>query len=412
MNFKNFKKKFKNLSDKKSLIIILLAFLLVFQFISLNKNFTSLNIQGKSTSSSLIEEIGQLKETHLRLGEDLNEVRSFLMLPTKNYQSIFEIGDDVSEDENQNELQLALFQYIDYLSNQKELEQKINKNIDLLYGLFNSEDFREFLAEKELTFTKIGSNENREWFSVNSEETGNIITYFLEKEDGELYLKTNKELSKINFANVSEIITEAKEFIKENFENLQNHNLKLEDKIAEINNIINTEKIQEVINNFEIKLTDSYEEDLKIYFSILNKEDEKIGEIILDISSLEIKLQDTKNPDLLTKPSNLETALIPFLEKLDTKTFLEKHIEESKKSLEKSLEDQGFQLLLRENNLEISSTPRQKNQRLFYDIFDKNENHISSIAFELTTGVVNIVRPDGTGAENLLFFDPNFKKKT
>jgi LCP family protein required for cell wall assembly len=42
----------------------------------------------------------------------------------------------------------------------------------------------------------------------------------------------------------------------------------------------------------------------------------------------------------------------------------------------------------------------------------KDGSILNSIVVEKATGVVNIVEPDGTNAENLLFFDPEFKKKT
>ncbi|MEK7085413.1 MAG: LCP family protein, partial [Patescibacteria group bacterium] len=45
-------------------------------------------------------------------------------------------------------------------------------------------------------------------------------------------------------------------------------------------------------------------------------------------------------------------------------------------------------------------------------ISDKNGTHISSLVVEKSTGVINIVKPDGTNSQNLFFFDPDFKKKT
>jgi len=54
----------------------------------------------------------------------------------------------------------------------------------------------------------------------------------------------------------------------------------------------------------------------------------------------------------------------------------------------------------------------QEKLRVKLDFLDENNIILSSIAIEKATGVVNIVDPVGNNPQNLLFFDPEFKKKT
>ena len=69
----------------------------------------------------------------------------------------------------------------------------------------------------------------------------------------------------------------------------------------------------------------------------------------------------------------------------------------------------NVKLMLSENNLSMAENYREDDFRVYFDIFGSDGLHLSSIALEKSTGVVNIVTPDGTNSENLLFFDPEYK---
>ena len=180
-----------------------------------------------------------------------------------------------------------------------------------------------------------------------------------------------------------------------------------------IENAINSDKTKEAVGRLCIKLDSKFiDKDLKITYSVFNKIDELIGEIVLDTKTLEITLIDKSNEDVKVKATDINTALVPFLEKLDTKTMLQKKVDKAKADVQKTLEDGGFKLLMKENGLTWVEDLHRDEDRIYYDLMGTDGKILSSIVIEKTTGVINIVNPDGTNSQNLLFFDPELKKKT
>ena len=363
--------------------------------------------------SSLVAEIGQLKDTYLDIGGDLNEVREYLRMPTEQYLMFDATEENTETDVNEDDIQLALFKYVDFLSKSEDVEEKLEFNKSLIYGLNGSNTFTEFLNQENLSSGEISESDDGFLVNISHEEIENIFTFYLDKEEGKLYFKTAKVKEEVQSENYENFETETKNFILENKENLLEYEKQLDEINTEIASTLSSEEVGLLSETLEINIDPQYiEKDLKITYSIYNKTDELIGEIILDTEKLEIHLVDSNDDSLSLQITDITTSLVPFLEKLDTKTFVEKKIDQALNNLISSVNDDGFKLMLSENGLSMAEVYREDESRVYFDIFDKDGLHLSSIVLEKSTGVVNIVNPDGTNSENLLFFDPEYKKKT
>ena len=89
---------------------------------------------------------------------------------------------------------------------------------------------------------------------------------------------------------------------------------------------------------------------------------------------------------------------------------MEQKAQESIASFKKTLEDEGFLLLLSKNNLHLGE-PKEDEDRMFYQVLDEDDNVITTFTVEKTTGVITITDGKGHKGDNLLFFDPSLKKK-
>ncbi len=407
------KKKLKEILNRRNFVIVVLVFFFVSIYMQLNKLVEQF-VYLYERDSSLVAEIGQLKDTYLDFGEDLNEIREYLRMPTEQYLMFDSTEDENTEvDVNEDDIQLALFKYVDYLNKSQNVEEKLEFNKSLIYGLEGSNNFSDFLDEESLSFDGILESDDGYLITISHEEIENIFTFYLDKEDGKLYFKTAKVKEEVQSENYENFETETKNFILENKSVLLEYEKKLDEINTEIASTLDSDEVATVSETLEITIDPEYtEKDLKITYSVYNKSEELIGQIILDTEKLEIHLADTNDDSLSLQVTDITSSLVPFLEMLDTKTFIEKKVDEALNNLINSIDDDGFKLMLSENDLSMAEVYREDESRVYFDIFDKDGLHLSSIVLEKSTGVVNIVNPDGTNSENLLFFDPEYKKKT
>lgn len=400
----------KSLLTKKNIIRTIVTLLFLIMYLQIQSIFGTFSfLQGRD--SSLITEIGQIKESYIKIGQDLNEVREFLRLPISSYGGFEEEVADDDKDKNVDDVQLALFKYIDSLANNKNLEKRLNLNKSLLKDIAKSEVFLDFLEAEKLTI----SSEEIEGISlrVYGPDQKELISYFVNPEDGKLTLETVDQKEIVEYKDFTEFESETIKFIKENKDKFIEMAATLEAKKAEIDSALNSKEVATVADELKISIDLlPIEREGKMVYVILNQSNDSIGEIVLDLDKKEIWLVDKNDDSLTIQTNDLKTALPIFLKTLNTKTFIERKVEEALNSLKETLADDGFKLLLSENGLKIAEEPREDSARIYYDIFDDEGNQLSSIVLEKATGVINIASPSGTNPENLLFFNPDSKKKT
>lgn len=405
------KSKFKAFFTRKNIFISVVVVLLFIQYIQIGRVFGTFSLFDKK-DSSLIKEIGQVKESYTQIGNDLNEVRDFLRMPKTNYGGFAEPEDKEETDKNKDDVQIALFKYVDSLAVQQNLENKVNLYKSFLQSLNGSENFKKFLTEQGLTRSSLSEDDSNVSFKVLGPANENLFFFYLSKEDGKLFVKTVNIKQEIASKDAAEFEKSTIDTIKLEKDALIVQVRSLNEKQKFISDAIKAKATQDVIKKLGIKLDGTFiDKDLKITYSIFNKSGELAGEIVLDSKTLEISLVDKNDESTSLIVTDVSSALPPFLEKLDTKSFVEKKADKAIQQVENTLKDEGFKQLMSQSGLKISEKVRTDEDRIYYDIYDKNDTHISSLVIEKATGVINIVQPNGTNAQNLLFMEES-KKKT
>lgn len=365
----------------------------------------------QNDSSSLIKEIGQVKEGYSKIGNDLNEVRDFLRMPKSNYAGFDESASISDTEKNTNEVQISLFKYIDYLGGKKAREEKISATVSALSGLVKVEDFKQFLKTWGLS-AQFDEDKDSAWLKIGDEKNDVLLSYYLDKADGKLFLKTPNSKQEVDYRDKFVLDKDLQGFVYGNKDSLIAVAQGLNAKEKEIGEAIKSKPVRAILTKLGIKLEDKFtDKDLKITYSVYNKTDEVVGEIILDAKNLSISLVDKNDQGVALTVNDLMSALPSFLEKLQTKTFIEKKADKIMTDLQKTLDDDGFKSLLNQFGLKISVEPRVDGERIFYDILSVDGKVISSLVIEKTTGVINIIGPKGTNPQNLLYFQAEDKKK-
>jgi LCP family protein required for cell wall assembly len=390
-------------------LVLILCVLIVMQFFQVGKLNSSINSL-EDKNSSLITEIGQVKEAYTLFAGDLGEVRKYLLMPTTNYlgfadPALEETSDSDSKNataENDDNLQIALFKYVDFLSVEQKLERDLAISSQLLKDLFESVTFNSLLDENALTASDLFEDDSGFSISI-SNDSEKILYYNLSKETGELIFKSPLEEIKIVSEDLATIESDFKKYLDANLKSILDFSTKIKNVSLSIDTAVNSVEAQEALKVANARIDDKY--------LIYNNSNEVIAEISVDPKSMEISLIDMAKQDVKLIVKDIASELVPFIKTLDTRTLIDIKVDEAKKNVENTLNDTGFKLLLAENSLSIAEL-REDEDRFYYDILNREAKHLSSIVIEKTTGVINIVDPNGTNSENILFFDPEFKKKT
>lgn len=390
--------------SKRNLIIWALAVLVVVQFITVQTILGNFNFL-KGNNGSFLKELGQMREAYSLFGDDLSEVRNYLRLPDKKYESLF--SSESNEDEkNDKQLQLAMFRFVSHLSSSMALSENMKKSKAAFEELVSNEDFLKTLSDNGLTHVRkdLGlkvSNENDLLFKIYVDS------------DGRVYRSSMKDATvAIEFDDAAGLVSKLTQYVLDSKDELVNHLNSLREKVDNVSALLSSESIQKSLQSLSLRSDMTPTEQADSYvFTVYGKLDTALAEIIVDKGDLKISLIDKANSKFSLQPSNLAESLVPFLKKLDNKTFTERKYIEALEEIEDTLDDRGFKLLLKESNLSMGENRREDEARVFFDIFDVEGALINSIVLEKATGLVNVVDSKGANSENLLLFDPSSKKK-
>ena len=346
-----------------------------------------------------------MREAFSNFTGDLSEVRDYLRLPKKNYDGLSTLEDE--NDKNEKQIQLAMFKFINNLSSSIGVTERTLANQKAVDALVINPEFLAVLSTNSLTL------EQNEYELLVKDGEKLLISVYLD-EDGNLYRETVKDgIVLFKYDGVDGLSTILSTYITANKAEIVSHLNSLEAKVSSISTLLSSATVQKDMQNLNLRSDMTANEvDQSYVFNIYGKLDNALGQIILDKASLNVSMIDTNNTQFSLQSSNLATSLVPFIEKLDNRTFTEKKYFESLAEIKETLNDKGFKLLLKESGLSIANKEREDEGRIYFDILDLSGAVLNSIALEKATGVVNIVDSKGASAENLLFFDPKVKKKT
>ncbi|MFC1615538.1 LCP family protein [Patescibacteria group bacterium] len=414
MSEKNKKNGFlKSLFCTKCLLLVSIIVLFLVMYFKINGVQDSLDYL-EERDSSLITEIGEVKQSYQDFNENINEVREFLRMPTISLNFEEDLETEGDDSKNTDKIQLAMFQYFEFLASNQELTGKINEKKKYLEDLKNNETFTTFLTEQGLVTTEIVDSDDSVVMQIDTDDGKNIVSFHLSKDEGVLYMKTIDSKKSVGVESSDKFISETKSLIEKDKAKILERMDTIVTKKTEIEDAISSETVQNYLTENEISLPlEARDEDLKYHYTISNVSGETVGEIIFDQMTYSINLVDTINPGNTQIVDYCDSTLfLSFIKALDISTTIERKVNEAKKNVEMTISDTGFQSILQQNNFSVNDVPREDEDRYYYDIYDPTGLHISSIVVEKATAVVNLVDPEGTNSENILFFDPEYKKKT
>jgi len=405
----------KSFFSFRNVFLFVLVVLFVVQYVQIQTTIGNFSFL-QSHDTSLITEIGQIKEITTKIGGDLNQVREYIGMPVTDYSSSQTINDTSSDGgTNTNRLQLALFQYVDYLSKKESKETNLALNKSFLEKINTNGALVSAMNTYGLSFSKLNDYPTAVTLSLTYQSQTPLqfpaVFFYLSKEDGKLLRKTVSNKQEVSYKNSEEFFTDLVNFINANGAQWKASMDAINKSRSDIESAANSESVKSKLAQIKVKIDYAPKEnDFKYVYSITNMTSDPIAEIVIDFKTLKVSFVN-KSDNSETTIADIKTELLPSLEKLDTSTSIQKKAKQVLEDVKNTLTDRGFTIALDTAGLKISE-PREDANRYYFDIMTKDGKVLSAIVVEKNTGVVNIAQPDGTNSQNLLFFEPDSKKKT
>lgn len=416
-------RKFLTRQHVQAALILALSLLLLYQSVQLFRFKDEMAFLDalKEQNSDVLQDLSQGKEYLSNFGQDLNEIRQFLLLPTKDYNfSTKSEVDLASEDENEEEDDLGalLFTYVEKLGEYESNQQRYEANLAAIQSGLSSSYWGEHglvvdgsgqYSDEEVRFPFKDRDSGGELMTLHLSYTG----YFsLETFDGPVPLSENTDYTALG--SLLKSITE---------EELPDLRIRIqsihEDRIA-LQGIMNDRAVQTALAAKIFSISTELTSAERYYYEIRNKDGESIATLSIYKKDGSIRL------DLIASMPNYENQfeltvdtaqnqLIDVIEKgLDGRTDLEIAVAELRIQMEDLFDDTAFQAVLSELGLTLGPS-EETPESIRYSIYNEEGELLRVIFIDKKTAEVKVELPDQEEVKTLSValesFDVTSKKK-
>jgi hypothetical protein len=373
-------------------VLALLVLLNTFQLWNFNRVIGGLD----QYSGGLVDEIGGVQGDLEQFGDDLNEIRRFLLLPEREYAFEKEVVEELPNDQqNSSENELAVYKFLQNLGDQNKLNEQKNLAVSQRDEVMvesvlgeNGLGVGEASDDAENLFLKILNNEN-------SQPLFNIIWDF---KNGSLQVQSvleTKEIAKLTDANWKDIL---KKYLLEKKAPAVDKKNQLEIKTAEILALRNDADLAALLAEKDMMINEMISDQGDKLMLIV----ESIGSgsmmyILLDKNdysyAVDREVADGKLDGVKLKTlAELKKALLDGVN-----SFVDpqvKMLEDKKAELKGIFEQEAFQELLKAQNLKLADQPREEQNKILYDVTGADGAVKFSFAIELSSGMFKVVQGD------------------
>ncbi len=354
-------------------LILFVFFLQIWQSYKFNKALSLFDSLG-TDKNQVIEELSNTRSTVREFGNDMNEIRKFLLLPTKDYSFEKEEESVVEEDISGN-----LF---DFVSTLQKSEQDAKMFQDSLTAI------------KAWILTDVGGGlsvveSEGSVFKFMNSGNSEVAKVILES-DGEMKATAFGAIEIYSGDSTEDLISSFKDFVDSDLVGIEKMIQEVQlAKLKLSNEILPSAEVQEVLNLKKIILSGEKEDEMYYYYQISNS----AGEMVATLGINKTSACFTLNYDCV---ADLALAV----NDLDARSALEKKVADRKKQIDDLLLDKGFQSTLKKSSIGISFSD-ESDSRINYKVTNEAGELKYTIFIEKSTGQV-MVEKSGGGTSTLL----------
>lgn len=393
---------------KSSVIKIFGVFFLIliglnsYQLLALSNDFRNV----KQYNQGVVDEVGQMKGALVNFGNDLNEIRSYLYLPTREY-FLPEEGEEPTDEgaREGSQMNQALYKLLTDTAESNKREAAFANHCNLIESLHKSETFGGQMGQEELILNELSKTDALCSFKLSKGETAlyNLVASQMNP-SGILIQSALGEQQMTLSEDAGQKITD---YLKNNVQKVLDLKEHLENQKAALGALLASENIKKRLAENQLTVIGESTEN-QGYFSypITNAQQEPAGELRIDRKTGYYHLGE----ESYKTASSLEKGLMEYLSDLERApaSTMNKRAE-----LEAIFKEKAFQGLLKENEFTLNHSPRQEENRLIYEIKDEEDQVVMSIILDVGSGetlvkrgneeldLLSILHPAGEEKKNL-----------
>lgn len=331
-------------------------------------------------SDEVISELQKSREYISTFGLDLNEIRSFLLLPTKDYN--FEEVEMEEEDINS-----QIFALIAKLGESEANKEEFDASFASAKDYFGKTDFATYglkLVNKE------------------GEHDGDLIVFkLLDTKNADMQLlrleiDTAGNLDLLTYSDTFELETvmELDAFLKDDLEELRGDvtkNNALRKELSEM--VFPSAGVQAALKEKSLSLESEKEDSEKFFYEIKNKAGDLLDTIVINKKSNDVYAE---SGDI--EEAGLQSEVVALLTSLDGRTENEKAVEEKIADLKNLFEEKAFKSALEESGLQMGAA-EDSVEKIRYPLLNSKGTILKYIVIYKVSGEIKIEAPDGTSAD-------------
>lgn len=321
-----------------------------------------------------------------------NETRRIMSLPEKKL-SLFDSEKSIETQEIHND-NLAFYNAVDYLLFHSD---KIQMEIDF-YNLLNSEDIKQYLANRNLIITKAGSS------SYNFLRSSHMYFSLTTDNPGSPLIKVSSAVSTSESFLLKEIIDNNSllfEFIDQELSLLDQHYSEYNLLQKQFKSLMQDIPFNNFLHSENLELSELKTDKVCSYYIIKNKDMTFSMKLILESLRLQFIIGDSKYDNY----SKFYNDLRQILKESDKRTEEIRLVDTAKLKVESVLADEVFKAYLKQNNFEVNLKSRQDNDYIYYDITDKKGRHIGSFGVQKIIGDIYLMDSEDIMISSLKYLE-------
>lgn len=357
----------------------------------------------KDKSEGLIDDLNNFRKNNAAFASDLNEIREYLLLPTKNYAS----GE--SDQPSDDDLKAAILSFIGSVGHDADRVEKVAELQLKVKTLVDGDEFKTAIKDEGLTvfmfYPKYDGQNFYNYLAIKIDELGPLAYVQANLVDGSFLVDSfagQQQLGTDIGANLISLIKDKKQtWIDARKQILdQQGNLVNLFKSGEVADLLKAKKL-----TFDAKYTDTVD-------SYIYRIDGQYGKV-LDLGIVKQNAElflNSKDKNSFASVDEFKKALLDAINAADLRSPVEKLVEQKKNLLDSMFGEDSFASFLQDFGGTISSEAKEEPDRYVYTIL-RGDKPVGSIILEKGTAKVKVLRVGEEFAVDVFDYSSDSKKK-
>ena len=374
----------------KKLGLILLAMLFTVNTIQLAR-FGEIVERVDFYNKGVIDELGGIRQDVTTFGNDLNEIRRFLLLPVKDYSFMSDGAETQDTEEKQTtRTESALYSFLGQVAEEKNGEKNTKLAESRVNALAADAGFAAEIAKSGLKMGKPEATELAFSIKITDESSNAIYSFLIEKSSNKPSVQSAIGTYRVAAADDQTMKTELVGYLSSN----KNRVIQLKGLIGgqktAIEALAANKDVAPLFAEKKISLSAPEENDESITYSVVNGSKDKLLSVVIQRKDGLISFEN--------KTCKTVDEFLPvFIEKVkavDASSAQEKLIKARRTELEGIFAQSAFMDILKNSGLTLATAPREEYNKILYDVKDADGKVAFSFAIEISSGMFKVLKGD------------------